>query len=139
MLTELCQEIHNWFDDKKYIGEFTLKDGRIDGDFLQDGQYIRICGSLFNDGVYKYPCEDLKDETFDGAVWSLRIPPAIVRLSEDIDNWVEKYQDAANSPYQSESFKGYSYSKAGTGTGGGGSNATWQTVFADQLNRWRKI
>lgn len=142
MLTELCQEIHNWFskDEEKRFGVFTIKDGRIDGDFgIQDSQYFRIVGSVFNDGVYQFPAENLKDETFDGAIWLMNVPPPIISLSERIDEWKEKYQDVVNSPFQSESFKGYSYSKAsGGGRAGGSTGLTWESVFADELNKWRK-
>ena len=136
MLTELCQELRNWFDRKKFFGTFTIENGQIivpDGS-LQNGQYFRICGSVFNDGVYMYPCYDLFDEEWEGAVWLLAIPPEVVALSEEIDKWKEQY--GATGPYTSESFAGYSYTKA---TAKNGVKYTWKDEFADQLKRWRKI
>lgn len=148
MLTELCKELRNWFEKEKYFGTFTIEGGQLtDCSYLQDGQYYRIVGSVFNDGVYKWPDDDLVNESFNGAVWAMAVPPAVVALSNNIDEWTDKYDDvnSANmSPYSSESFGGYSYSKSV----GGGSNAsknrgngapTWQSMFANELNKWRKI
>lgn len=143
MLTELCQELRNWFVRKKYFGTFTIESGEIalpDGS-LQDGQFFRIIGSLFNDGVHKYGVDDLTDEAFEGAIWSMAVPPAVVDLSERIDEWITKYGDSVSSPYSSESFGGYSYTKAAGSSGRGNANSgpTWQSTFAGELNRWRKI
>lgn len=150
MLTELCQELRNWFEKEKYFGTFTIEGGQLtDGSFLQDGQYYRIIGSVFNDGVHKYEpnnaeSEELHNEVFEGAVWAMAVPPTVVALSNKISEWQAKYgnaDSAALSPYQSESFGGYSYSKGGgSGSGSGGSSVpTWKSVFADDLSRWRKI
>lgn len=142
MLTELCQELRNWFCREKHFGTFTIEGGSLTAQFLTAGQYYRIVGSIFNDGVHQYGSEEeLTDETFDGAVWALAIPKAVLDLADKIDAWRQKYETAdspALSPYSSESFGGYSYSKGGNNSessGGGG----WKTVFASDLNRWRKI
>lgn len=141
-LTELCQELRNWFVKDMAFGEFTISGGEISlSDYLQDNQYFRIVGSVFNDGVHKYPATDLVDETFTGAVWSMAVPPSVIDLLQEITDWQGKYNEAVLSPYSSESFGGYSYTKAsgfssgGTGSGSGG----YKTVFADKLNRWRKV
>lgn len=153
MLTELCQELRNWFDRgmPKYYGTFKIEGGQItDGSFLQDGQYFRIIGSVFNDGVHKYEPnnaerEVLVDEVFDGSVWAMAVPPTVIALSEKIDAWCSQYEavdSTAMSPYQSESFGGYSYAKGGGGTSEGNrgnGSPTWQSMFASELNRWRKI
>lgn len=149
MLTELCQYLKNWFDrnQPKYIGEFTIADGTIqtaiEGFHLVDGQYYRIVGSLLNDGVHKAGEADLVDESFSGAVWSMAIPPAIVDLAADIEAWRAKYEDInseAMSPFNSESFGGYSYSKSGGGASDGTTaTGTWQAAFRGRLNPWRKI
>ena len=148
MLTEICQYLHNWFEVAKFYGKFIISDGHIesynDGDMgLVEGQYFRIVGSLLNDGVHQYPSEGLKDETFDGAIWSMAIPPAMLSLSEEIDAWQTKHggvDSTAMSPYNSESFGGYSYSKSSGGSveSGGGSGG-WQSAFANRLNPWRKL
>ena len=145
MLSELCQELKNWFDrdQPRVYGVFEIENGKIiDEDFtsiIHDNQYFRIIGSIFNDGVYKYTDDlALEDEMFVGAIWLLAIPKEIVALSDEIDAWVSKYSDTINSPYSSESFGGYSYSKA-SGSGSNASGPSWQSTFANQLNKWRKI
>lgn len=159
MLDELCRELKNWFDVNRNFDVFTISDGVIDlsGTNIQAGQYFRIVGSVFNDGVYKYepvviPTEEhpethrpvLTDETFDGAVWAMAVPPAVIALAAEIEAWQAKYggaESASMSPFNSESFGGYSYSKGsrnGTGTTESGSG-TWQGAFANRLNQWRKI
>lgn len=143
MLTELCQELHNWFEREKRSGSFRIADGMLEADFLLPGQYFRVMGSLFNDGVHQYGNDYLNDEDFTGSVWSLAIPVAVIKLSEDIDAWRAKYEapdSSAMSPYMSESFGGYSYSKGSTisGTGTGGATS-WRTSFASRMNAWRKL
>ncbi len=147
MLTELCQELRNWFDrdHDKWFGTIVISDGQINANgaeiSLIDGQHFRIIGSLLNDGVYKYPADNLKDETFSGAVWSMAIPPSVVELADKIGQWIEDNKAVIDSPYQSESFGGYSYSKGsgGSGSNGSGNSADWRNHFADDLNRWRKL
>lgn len=139
MLTELCQEIRNWFERAKYFGEFTVEGGELSVDFLQDGQYFRIIGSLFNDGVHKYPASDLTDEVFEGAIWSMAVPPSVVALAEEIEDWQAKYGDTIAKPYQSESFGGYSYTMKTSGTDGGNTASSWQGAFASKLSKWRKL
>ena len=148
MLTELCKEINNWFNynQPKYFGTFVIADGAITHDLdLQEGQYFRIIGSVFNDGVHKYNDQlELQDETFEGAIWLMAIPPDVIALSKEIDDWKTKYQtidSPSMSPYNSESFGGYSYSKSGGSSSSGNVDlsGTWQGVFADKLNHWRKI
>lgn len=148
MLTMLCKELRNWFETSKYFGTFTIENGEInltdlvaDGS-LHDGQFFRIIGSVFNDGVHQYKTDDmevLKDEVFRGAIWSMAVPPAIIDLSERIEEWETKYGESVSSPYQSESFGGYSYSKASAGQGNTNSTPTWQSIFANEMNQWRKI
>lgn len=142
MLTELCQELRNWFDRERHTGTFEISGGNIVCDFLQEGQYFRLIGSIFSDGVHKYPAADLPSEAFTGAVWALAIPAPVVTLSEEIDTWRAKYEapdSAALSPFQSESFGGYSYAKGASGSNGNTSGVSWQNAFMSRLNKWRKI
>ena len=88
--------------------------------------------------------DELHDENFSGAVWAMAVPPTAIALSEEIEAWQAKYgsvDSAAMSPFNSESFGGYSYTKStgGSYSSGSGGNPSWQSVFADKLNRWRKI
>lgn len=147
VLTELCQELRNWFDrdQKKWIGQLSIENHKIllSGAEINliEGQYFRIIGSLLNDGVHVYPDEDLKEESFNGAVWSMAIPPSVIELANTIDAYNEKNAEAIDKPYQSESFGGYSYTKGSgkTSGGSGGNPAHWKNHFADDLNRWRKL
>lgn len=144
MLNELCQEIRNYFDkaQPKFFGTIEIQDGQfVDAEILdkmKPNQYFRIVGSIFNDGVYCFNEElTLEDETFDGAIWLMAIPKAVLELATEIENWQAEYANALNSPFQSESFGGYSYSKA-SGKNGGGA-VTWQDAFATRLNLYRRI
>ncbi len=140
MLTEICQELRNWFERSKLYGTYTIVDGSLAVPGAQNGQYVRIIGSVFNDGVHKYPFTDLKDETFKGSLWLLAVPKEVEDLSKEISTWLTTNAAILTSPYQSESFGGYSYSKASSGTGGSQGNAiTWQSMFGSRLNKWRKI
>lgn len=142
MLTELCHEIKNWFVREKHFGTFTIEGGSIELPFLATNQYYRIIGSVFNDGVHVYGdiTDILTDETFKGAIWAMAVPPEVVTLAGDISAWVDQYGEAVNSPFSSESFGGYSYTKAsGNGAGNGCNGGTWQSTFASRLNKWRKI
>lgn len=145
MLSNLCQELKNWFDrdQPKIHGAFEISNGKIiDEDFtdvIQNNQYFRIIGSVFNDGVYKYTNDlQLTDELFVGHIWLMAIPKEVLDLSNEIDEWISKYGENVNSPYSSESFGGYSYTKASSGSSGS-SISSWQNAFATRLNVWRKI
>lgn len=152
MLEVVMRHIRNYFIRDHRIGNFTISDGMISPhDFLLEGQRFYVTGSLLNDGVYTYHADgvkndldsvdvDLKDESFAGTVFALAVPPTFIALVQQIVEWVGKFGDVANSPYQSESFNGYSYTKASGGAGSGASGGpTWQDVFRSQLNEWRKV
>lgn len=137
MLEQVLRHLNNWFLVEIHEGTFTVENGSIALPFLLTNQYFRIVGSVFNDGLHQYPAVDLTDETFTGSVWALAVPKAVIDLSVEIEAWQEKNGDASVSPYQSESFGGYSYSKATDSASGGA--VTWQTAFRSRLNAWRKI
>lgn len=139
MLEQILTYLNNWFivPGGVYQGTYTVENGGISLPFLQDGQYFRVMGSVFNDGLHRYgpEMEALQDETFTGTIWALAVPKGIVRLAGEIAAWQEKYQEVLASPYASESFGGYSYAKASGADGSGG----WQSIFSAQLAPWRKI
>ena len=138
MLTEICAELRNWFvvPDGVHIGTYTIRGGSIAPlDFLQEGQYFRIVGSVFNDGVYQYPATSLTDEVFEGAVWAMAVPPTLIALAAEIEEYNNSDAGKA-SPYTAESFGGYSYTKA---TDINGAPIGWQKAFASHLNKWRKL
>lgn len=145
MLSELCQELRNWFDKgQPHLNKtFGISNGKITTDdftdVIQINQYFRIVGSVFNDGVYKYTNTlQLTDETFEGSIWLMAIPKAVLDLDKEIDDWITNYGEVAKSPFSSESFGGYSYSKSSSGSSGD-SGVSWQSAFASKLNLWRKI
>lgn len=141
MLEKVLTHLKNWFVVPRgvHAGIYTIKDSTLELPFLQHGQYYRICGSVFNDGLHKYgDIEDkLQNETFSGTVWALAIPKAVVELSTTIEEWQTKNGETLASPYTSESFGGYSYTKATDAVTG--AVATWETVFRSQLNPYRKM
>ena len=141
MLEQVLRELKNYFITEVWVGNFSIEDkSLVDIDFLKENQYYRISGSLFNDGIHKYPSDELVDEDFNGEIWALAIPNAVISLVDDINAWMKKYGDVMNSPYDSESFGGYSYSKAqGFASTGGGMLSSWQSIFARRLNQWRKV
>lgn len=145
MLEQILMELSNWFRvrddvDGIYPGTYTIENGGIALPFLQDGQYFRIMGSLFNDGLHRYgpDMEALTDETFDGTVWALAVPKAVVELAGEIEAWQKKYGAVMDSPYTSESFGGYSYTKA-SGAGDSTGDRGWQGAFEARLDPYRKL
>ena len=138
MLTEICAELRNWFvvPNGVHIQTYTISGGSIEPlDFLQEGQYFRIIGSVFNDGVHQYPAADLTDEVFHGAVWAMAVPPAVIDIATEIEEY-NKSDAGKPSPFTSESFGGYAYTKA---TDANGAPISWQKAFASRLNKWRRL
>lgn len=138
MLEAVLTHLKNWFVVPRGVHEgiFKIESGSLEPSYLQNGQYYRICGSVFNDGLHKYGEDKLIDETFSGSVWALAIPKAVIDLAVKIEEWQAKNGDAVASPYSSESFGGYSYTKATDSATG--APATWKTVFRSDLNPYRK-
>ena len=137
-ITDICAELRNWcvVPNGVHIQTYTISGGSIAPlDFLQEGQYFRIIGSVFNDGVHQYPAADLTDEVFHGAVWAMAVPPSLISLAAEIEEY--NNSDAGKvSPFTSESFGGYAYTKA---TDANGTPIGWKKAFASRLNRWRKL
>lgn len=151
MLQQVLEYIHNYFIKDRHESFYEIADGVISLPFVLEGQRILIEGSCLNDGVYTYHATGLtndddtevaglSDESFMGVIYALAVPPTVIALSEEISKWVEKYGEIADSPYQSESFGGYSYSKGASGSENNRNQRTnWEQVFASRLNRYRRI
>lgn len=151
MLAEICDFVHNYFELQVNTGTFTVANGVLNVSGLRNGQRFRIQGSALNDGIYTYTdsgyldadSEDgvtLSDETFTGSVSYMGVPKSLLVLSAEISAWADANSAALNSPYTSESFGGYSYTKAtGAGTGGSSGAFTWQDMYRTRLNAYRKI
>lgn len=148
MLNEICAYLKNYFEVDKLYGDFVIENGGIsyaDGKSIpvKSGAYIRVVGSTFNDGIYRVfddtPIDFIQDESFNGSIWRLAIPNDVINLSDEIRAWRGKYErfdSTAMSPYTSESFNGYSYSKNPSD----GSKANdWRGVYKNRLSRYRKI
>lgn len=135
MLETILRHLHNWFvvPDGVHSGAFSVNCGALDCSYLRGGQYYRIIGSVFNDGLHRYGIDVLTDEQFSGEVWALAVPRSVINLADEIKEW------RANNPetaFQSESFNGYSYSRAASASG---APASWEAVFRSRLNAWRKL
>ena len=152
MLTEVCDFVHNYFEYAIHSGTFEISGGTIDLDSLvANGQRFRIIGSALNDGIYTYYTggqifnDDgnngitLASETFTGQVVAMAIPAAFLKVVNDIKEWQEKNKAVLDSPYQSESFGGYSYTKASGSASNGGGMLGWKDMFRSRLNAYRKI
>lgn len=142
-LDEVCGFLNNWFltPDGIHVGDYTAEGGKLALPFLADGQYYRIIGSVFSDGIHCAGDADdvLPPESFHGAVWAMAIPPAVIKIAEEIKAWEAANAATLASPYQSESFGGYSYTKASASGSGTQQTLTWRNVYAAKLARWRKI
>ena len=148
MLGEICAEIKNYFayEEDRHIGDWTISNGVLAPSLDLPTDYIRIIGSRLNDGVHKVSDlskSPLHDESFHGAVWVMSPPADFLALATEIKSWQDQYGGASStnmSPYASESFAGYSYSKGSGGSSNGSSSVpTWQSAYASRLNRYRRI
>ena len=140
MIEEIMDFIHNYFEYKIVTGEFVVSSGVIEGIEILDGQYFKVVGSVFNNGVWKYPDENMVDEEFEGQIWLLAVPPRLEQLAIEIEAWNTENNAKLSSPFTSESFGGYSYTKATGVAGNGNSGAlTWRDIFGSRLNQWRKL
>ena len=157
ILSEVCAYLRNYFladylEPEKYMhyGTYTISNTRIDPlPFLVDGQYFRIIGSARNDGVYQWVDDPenpnrhtvLADEIFEGSIWAMSVPPDVSDLIAEISSWMTTNNSVLNSPYQSESFGGYSYSKSSGGGSSGNPSAafSWQDQFATRLAPYRRL
>ena len=149
MIGDICAEIKNYFtyEEDKHIDDYVISEGQISPilDFPTD--YIRIVGSRLNDGVHKvsdFATNPLQDEAFHGAIWIMSPTADFLALVDEISAWQAKNGgvDSNNmSPFTSESFGGYSYSKAsgGSAESGGSSVPTWQSTYAARLKNYRRI
>lgn len=160
----VCGELHNYFEEKRVIGDYTIEEGRLLLPFLVDGQYFRIVGSKFNDGVYIYTDGYIIKEVS----WQT--------LFEDNPDWqaiaARYYADIQHRELADESFHGaiwamrmprnflklckeieeYNESDAAkptpftsenisgfySYTKGDTNSTSWQSVFASRVKQYRK-
>ena len=134
MLSEVLAHLRNYFEVGRYEGCFRISGGAFVSlpAAILGGQYIRIIGSVFNDGVCRADATNLTDETFTGTICALAVPPAVIALSDEISKWVAD----GGGEYVSERFGDYSYTRP---SGSDGRPLSWQEQFRSRLNAWRKI
>ncbi len=129
MLEQILKNINNYF--KKSSGVITeiQADGFISYDEFFLGQYVKIEGSILNDGVYRIKekqgdkyitYEDLQVENNISYVYGLAIPREILRLSEQVENHVKGIK--------SETLGDYSVTYD-----------DWKVAYKEELSRWRKV
>lgn len=112
IIDSLCRELRNYFIRAEFTGTWVIDGGvLLPPASLSDGQYYCISGSVFNDGVHRWPDVDLVDETFEGTLWAMAVPRDVIALAEDIASYragLDAFA-ASHKGFQSESFEGYSY------------------------------
>lgn len=141
-LDDYCAELKNYFiadfDKDIHLDKYTISNNSITLDFLDENQYFRIVGSKFNDGVYKYDNElNLIDETFNGAIWAMSIPPQFIEAVSEATTYLTAHPNAM--VLQSESFGGYSYTRSIGGSTALNGFGYLPSTIADKLNRYRRI
>ena len=160
MLETVLTHLNNWFPakDGRHAGTFTIASGVLEADFIRPGQYYRVKGSVFNDGLHRAAVppstsddrlsedesdaheaetqrDTLTDEVFTGEVWALAVPRMVIELADDIAAWQEKNPETDKV---SESFGGYSYTRSAVATASGSSLSGWQAAFAGRLAPYRR-
>lgn len=158
MLSEVMNDIRNHFAISRSTGrihgsesgDFTISDGKISVcNKYVVGQYIAIVGSVLNDGIYRVEAfedgiitikeSDANDkiwgETFTGTIYSLRVPQDFIQLVDKIKAFTESTAGQSSNitsvsfGIQSQSF----------GTDSNGVRAGWQTVFRNELHKYRRM
>lgn len=135
MLFDVCNEVNNFFvvDRDKHHGFFSIRHGDIVPNvYFAASNYLRIFGSSKNDGVHSVDDVLTDESTFRGTVWVMHVPQDFLRLVSNIEKWQTANAAVIDSPYTSESFGGYSYTKDAK-------SADWRTKFKPQLDAYRKI
>lgn len=137
MLEQVMAACNNYFEIfcDAVADEFEITGGVLDFNSLKTGQYYRIKGSVFNDGVHQHPAVDLQDETFIGTIYPMAVPGAFIDMCSEIEAWESKH---AKGVFESENLGAnqYSYKLA---LNADGTAQTWENVFAKKLRRWRKL
>ena len=160
----ICGETHNYFEESKVINDYTIENGRISLPFLIDGQFFRIVGSHFNDGVYVYT----DGYIISDASWNNVLEDNIDWSSISDDTWGDlKHAELIDETFHgaiwpmcvprafiqlSKEIEEYNNSDAGKAspylsenisghysyTKANASDSAWQKVFADKLRRYKK-
>ena len=140
-IESLIKECNNYFYRWKETNTFTINDNSItvEGKYMI-GQYIRIKGSILNDGVYKVETYvnniitviGLINEEFEGIIYGLAIPKSFTELYSKIEEYNTKNVMSSKT---SESFNNYS---VGYATNRNGKPLQWQEMFKNNLDTYRQ-
>ena len=133
MLEQVLLSLRNWFVADKRTGRVRIEDGRLVPPAalgLKEGQYVRITGSTFNDGLHAWPYNGLTDEEFVGTVWALAIPRAVVDLANEIARGTTSTPRSWTARTHPRASAGYSYTRVG----GDGSPITWATAVQGRVS-----
>ena len=138
-LYDVLLEINNFFVRDYECIEAEITTTKIIGSFNNNyvaGQYIRVLGSILNDGVYKITNVTGTELTLDATlqaetertitVYGLVIPSSFITLANEI------IAKGSNEAVASESVSRYSVTY---GEGG----KSWASVYKKSLDRYRKM
>lgn len=139
-ITSMCRIVNNYFVKEKVSGTFELSPNVAPVSLLEN-QYLRIVGSVMNDGVYQNNAESLATltaEEFQGEIWSMAVPKDFLALCEEIEAFNTKMNEIASKDngFTSENFDGYSYSKASSLSPA--LQQEWNNINS-RLNNYRRI
>lgn len=135
-LEKVCQYCRNYFVRETVDGNIKIVDGKLHNISIPENTYFIITGSIYNDGLHEADDYLVDEDTFYGCVSFLAIPNIFINLVTEIDAWITEQKASPNnvltSPYTSETFDEYSYSKTVGKCG-------WKAVFEEELSNWRKV
>lgn len=164
----LCAETHNYHDEDRVIGDYTIENGIISLPFLVDGQFFRIVGSKFNDGVYIYSKEFLvralatwedvlnnyenwgeyaknkwgdtmETELIDEEFHGGIWPMRMPRAFMILAKEIQEYNESSMAKPSPYVSESFGGYSYNVGIGASGSaDNSWQKVFYSKLKRWRK-
>jgi len=138
----LMKECNNYFYKWKEINTFTIDNNSIvvNGKYLE-GQYIKLVGSIMNNGVYqvetysdnKITILGLVNEVFEGTIYGLSVPKSFAELASKIEEYNSKNIISNKS---SEGFNNYSVSFSKDKNG---KPLQWQEIFKTDLDIYRQM
>ena len=137
VLENVLREINNFFVKTLERRPVVIENNKITFNTNQKyiaGQYIYIYGSILNDGVYKIlsvdasgiTVDNLEDEEAILTIYGLSIPKTVVAIADEIA------LNGQMTGVNSESLGDYSVNY-------GEGNSSWQNVYKDQLNQYRRV
>ena len=150
MIGKVMTEVKNHFARSVESKAYEIVVDGIQGSFQEKyvvGQYVWVYNSFINDGVYKITAITSTKLTLDATlqaentgetivVFGLKPPTEFLSLVTDIESYVNN-QAVTSLGIKSESQGNRSISY-GSGSSGAGGN-TWQSVFSESLNKYRRM